>query len=64
MTRMPKVLALDEAAKRIGVSRRTLQRWLAEGRIKRFRVAGDRRVFVDPEEIERLREPREEPPGG
>jgi excisionase family DNA binding protein len=58
---MPKVIPLDEAAGRTGVSRRTLERWLSERRIKRYRIAGDKRVFVDPAEIERLREPRADP---
>ena len=55
--------SMDEAAGRTGVSRRTLERWLSERRIKRYRIAGDKRVFVDPIEIERLREPRGDPEG-
>jgi excisionase family DNA binding protein len=60
---MPKVISLDVAAGRTGVSRRTLERWLAERRLKRYRIAGDKRVFVDPAEIERLRQPRADPEG-
>ena len=59
--RMPRVVPLDVAAARAGVSKRTVERWLSEHRIKRYRIAGDKRVFVDPDEIERLREPREDP---
>lgn len=51
---------LKEAAAGAGVSRATLWRWLRAGKIRRYRVAGDRRVFVDLDQILDLRRPREE----
>jgi excisionase family DNA binding protein len=55
---MPSVKALDEAAQLVGVPRRTLQRWLGQGKLTANRIEGDRRRFVDVDEIKRLREPR------
>lgn len=55
---MPKVVDLDEASERFGVSVVTLRRAIRDGRLKRYRVWGSRKVFIDPEELERLREPR------
>lgn len=54
---------LDEAAVQVGVSRRTLQRWIAERRIYAYRIAGDRRAWVDLDEIRELRKPRPRLPG-
>lgn len=55
---MPKVVDLDEASERFGVSVVTLRRAIRDGKLKRYRVWGSRKVFIDPEELERLREPR------
>jgi excisionase family DNA binding protein len=55
---MPAVKTIDEAARQLKLSRRTIQRWLTEGRITAYKIAGDRRRFVDPAEIKRLREPQ------
>lgn len=49
---------LDDAASQVGVSRRTLQRWISERRIRAYSIAGDRRAWVDLDEIRALREPR------
>lgn len=49
---------LDEAAVQVGVSRRTLQRWIADRRIHAYRIAGDRRAWVDLDEVRELRKPR------
>jgi excisionase family DNA binding protein len=54
---MPRIKPLDEAARLSGVGRRTLQRWLSEGRLTAYRIAGDKRRFVDVDEIEKLRRP-------
>jgi excisionase family DNA binding protein len=54
---------LDEAAVQVGVSRRTLQRWIAERRIHAYRIAGDRRAWVDLDEVHELRTPRPRRPG-
>jgi excisionase family DNA binding protein len=55
---MPAVKTIDAAAEQLKISRRTIQRWLAEGKITAYRIEGDRRRYVDPVEIKRLREPR------
>jgi excisionase family DNA binding protein len=50
--------SLDEAARQTGISRRTLNRWLSEGKLTPYRIAGDRRRFVDLDEVKRLRKPQ------
>ncbi len=55
---VPTIKSLDEAAEITGVPRRTLQRWLNEGLLTPWEITGDRRRFVDLEEIKKLREPR------
>jgi len=57
-----KVIPVVEAAERLGVHERTLRRWIREGRLKPYRVMGDRRRFVSVDDIERLQEPQELPP--
>lgn len=49
---------LDEAANQVGISRRTLQRWISERRIHSYTIAGDRRSWVDLDEVRKLRVPR------
>jgi len=58
---VPTLKSLDEAAEITGVPRRTLQRWLEEGKLTPWTIEGDRRRFVDLDEIKALREPRPEP---
>jgi excisionase family DNA binding protein len=54
---------LDQAARQLGVSRRTLTRWVTAGRVKAYTIAGDKRRYVDMDELRRLREPKPiEPP--
>ena len=53
-----KVIPVAEAAERLGVHERTIRRWIREGRLKPYRVMGDRRRFVAVDEVEALREPR------
>jgi excisionase family DNA binding protein len=48
---------LDDAARETGVSRRTLNRWIAQGRLRVYRVPGDRYRMVDMDEIKQLRKP-------
>jgi excisionase family DNA binding protein len=50
--------SLDEAAQETGLHRRTLQRWIGQGLLKPYRIYGDRRTFVDLDQIEELRKPR------
>jgi hypothetical protein len=47
--------AVSEAAIKVGVSQRTIQRRMREGVVKRYRKVGDRRTFVDVGELRRLR---------
>lgn len=50
--------SLNDAAKQSGISRRTLTRWISEKRLTAYRIAGDRRRFVDLDEIKQLRKPK------
>jgi excisionase family DNA binding protein len=45
-----------EAARQLGVSRRTLTRWITAGRVKAYGIAGHKRRYVDMDELRRLRE--------
>jgi excisionase family DNA binding protein len=53
---------LDEAAEQTGISRRTLTRWISEGKLTAYARAGDRRRYVDLDQIEKLRALRPLPP--
>lgn len=55
---MPSFKTLDEAARLGKVSRRLIQRWLSEGRLTAYRIPGDRRRYVDFDELKELRQPR------
>jgi predicted site-specific integrase-resolvase len=63
---MPRWRPLSDAADESGVSRRTLERWLARGLLRRYTVMGDRRTYIDLDEVDKLREPRlkDPPPSG
>ncbi len=50
--------SLDDAAKQSGISRRTLTRWISEKRLTAYRIAGDRRRYVDMDDIKQLRKPK------
>jgi hypothetical protein len=50
-------LPIVKAAAVVGVSRRTLERWVTEGLMHTFLVMGDRRTWVDMREVTRLRAP-------
>lgn len=42
------IVSVNQACSMVGVSRRTMYNWMASGRVKYVRTAGDmRRVFVD-----------------
>ena len=56
----PGLNTVTEAARRIGVDRSTLTRWIREGHVVRTRV-GPHRHYISDAEIERLR-PRQECP--
>ncbi len=58
---MPKVISMQEAAERLGVHESTIRRWISQGKLKPYRIHGDRRRFVSVEEVEALGEPQELP---
>lgn len=45
------VISIDEAAKEFKVGRRTLERLIAKGELPKYQRAGDRRTFVQRQEI-------------
>ena len=55
---VPTWRTMDEAAKQSKVSRRTITRWVTAGLIRVYRVEGDRRRYVDLDEIRKMRQPR------
>jgi excisionase family DNA binding protein len=55
---MPTWRTLDEAAKQLKISRRTLTKWVSNGKIRGYTIAGDRHRYVDLDEIRKLREPK------
>lgn len=55
---MPPYETLDQAAAAAGISRRLLTKWISEGKLKGFKVEGDRRRYVDMAELERIRAPK------
>lgn len=48
--------SLNEAAERVGVSTRTLRRWIAAGRLTGYRV-GPQLIRLDPAEVDALLRP-------
>jgi len=55
---MPSLRSLDDAARIGKVSRRLLQQWLSEGKLKRWQIPGDRKRYVDMDEVKKLLEPK------
>lgn len=58
MPPLPTWRSLDEAAEATGIHRRTLQRWVKLGLLTPYRVRGDRRLFLDLDQIEEIRQPQ------
>ena len=58
LTAMPSLRSLDDAARIGKVSRRLLQQWLSEGKLKRWQIPGDRKRYVDMDEVKKLLEPK------
>lgn len=55
------LIGYDEAAQLLGVTRRTIERYVASGKLKRYTPAiqrrrGHRPVFVDRRQVEALRD--------
>ncbi|HEV2033389.1 MAG TPA: helix-turn-helix domain-containing protein [Candidatus Dormibacteraeota bacterium] len=55
---MATLRTLDEAARAAGIGRRTLDRLVADGKLKAYKQIGDRRHYIDMDELDRLRKPR------
>jgi len=55
---LPTWRSLDEAAEQTGISRRTLTRWISERKLKAYSRAGDRKRYVDLDELRKLLELR------
>jgi len=55
---VPTWRSLDEAARQSKVSKRTLQRWINRGLLRRYRIMGDPKAYVDLDEIRKLQEPQ------
>jgi excisionase family DNA binding protein len=49
---------IEETARDIEVHRRTIDRWIADGKLKAYKIEGDRRHYVDADAVERLRKPK------
>jgi len=58
----PKLYTTNEAASAIGVSRQTLQTWIADGKVKVPKMIGNTRVWTESEVKELRRVPRERKP--
>lgn len=68
---MPTLKTLDEVAKLriavagrgfVSVSRRTLQQWLTDGKLRGYRIEGNPHRFVDLDEVTKLVQPAVVPP--
>ena len=58
---MPSLIPLDDAAKKVGIDRTTIYRWIRQGRLKRYKGGiGDSRTYVDLAELRELQKPRPE----
>ena len=47
---------MDEAAKQLRISRRTITKWVGGGHIRAYTRPGDRHRYVDLDEIKRFRD--------
>jgi excisionase family DNA binding protein len=53
-----KLRPLDDVAAQTGLGRRTLQTWLGQGLLTAYKIAGDRKRYIDVAELDRLRQPQ------
>lgn len=51
---MADLIALDEAVKEFGKSRRQLYNYLAKKRLRPYKVIGDRRTFLDRAQLRKV----------
>jgi len=54
----PELRVLEDAAAAVGLGRRTLERWLSEGKLTGYKIAGDRKRYIDMKQLARLRQPQ------
>lgn len=50
-------ITVNEAAESIGVSRATMWKWIKRHDIPTFRFMGDRKTYVQQDDLGKLREP-------
>jgi len=55
---VPTWRSMEDAATETGIGRRTLTRWVSEGKLRAYTRAGDRKRYVDLEDIRKLQELR------
>ena len=47
-------LGIKEAAEAVGLSPWTIRKYISEGKIQAVRIAGSRRILIEPSELQRL----------
>ena len=55
---VPDLVSTDDAVREFDIGKSSLYRWLRQGLLERYRRRGDRRTFVDREQLKRLIEPQ------
>lgn len=53
---VPTWRTLDDAAKQTGISRRSITRWISAGKLRAYSRAGDRRRYVDLDDLKKLQQ--------
>lgn len=53
---VPTWRTMDEASEQTGIGRRTLTRWVSEGRLRAYSRAGDRKRYIDLDDIKKLQQ--------
>lgn len=54
----PDLVSVDEAVREFGRSRFVFFVWLREGKLTRYKSAGDRRTLIDRTEVREIIKPR------
>ena len=49
-------LTVEESADRLGVSKKSIRRWIADGTLPAFRINGHM-IRIDPDDLDRLVQP-------
>lgn len=50
-------LSVNEMAEEFSISRSSAWRWIREGELQTYRFVGDRKTYVNRDDLDRLREP-------